>query len=266
MNLWTAISRLILFTTLLGLLVVCPVLAQVHLSFTPADTTVALGQPGRLSIMVDESFEYRTIDVTVTYDTTIVRSLGGTAGALYTDSGIFTFKGFEEDTLGTWHGYAVLMGAGLFIKGPGELYYWDFEGLAEGTTPITSVKVFVSTTDGSWFEDVSLPATTIIVGDPLSNEDDVPSFRSDLRIWPNPFNPRTEIVCDLDRAGWVELAVYDVRGRQVVVLYEGSAPAGPFTSSWNGLDSRGISQPGGVYLFGLATSAGRLITKGVLLK
>lgn len=114
--------------------------------------------------------------------------------------------------------------------------------------------------------DVTITATTIIVGDPTSGVQDLPGLQQDLRLRPNPFNPRTEIGFDLDRSGWIELAVYDLRGRQVVVLHQGNAPAGPFTRSWDGLDSRGLAQPGGVYLFRLATSVGRTGIKGVLLK
>jgi hypothetical protein len=266
MKRWTKTTRLVLFGVLLGLLAASPALAQVHLSFTPADTVVAPGQPGRLSIMVSDTIEIRTIDVTVTYDTTVVRSLGGAKGALYTDSGVSTFAGFEEDTLGTWHGYAVLLGSGLFVEGPGELYYWDFEGLVGGTTPIISVSVFVSTTDGSWFPDVSLPPTTVIVDDPLSAVEVVPHLNQPLKLWPNPFNPRTEVRFELMQDSWAHLAVYDARGRQVTVLRDGFSSAGPLVDRWDGRDAAGRNQPGGVYLFRLRTNEGVAITKGTLLK
>ncbi len=245
---------------------IVPSYAQVTLRFSPPDTTIEAASFGRLSVMVDDAIDIRTINVVVTYDTNIVKSIGGEAGALYTDGGFFTFQGFEEDTLGQWNGYAVLMGSGLAIYGPGELYWWDFETLAEGVTPIISLEADISDIEGDWYPDVSLDSTTIIVGDPLSAVDDVPGLRSDLRLYPNPFNPRTEIFFDLAQSGWIELTVYDVRGRQVVVLHDGTAPAGQFKSSWNGLDSSGLAQPGGVYLFRMSTPAGRSVTKGVLLK
>ncbi len=245
---------------------IAPVNAQVTLRFSPPDTTIAPASSGRLSIMLDDTIDVRTVNVVVTYDTTIVRTIGGGAGALDTDSGIFTFEGFEEDTLGQWNGYAVIMAAGQAIYGPGELYWWDFETLAEGVTPIISLEADISDINGDWYADVSLGSTTIIVDDPLSAVNDVPGLRSEIRLRPNPFNPRTEILFDLDRAGWVALTVYDVRGRQVAVLHEGTAPAGPFSCSWDGLDAHGLAQPGGVYLFSLETSVGRSATRGVLLK
>ncbi len=245
---------------------IAPSHAQITLRFSPPDTTIEPASVGRLSIMVDDVIDIRTVNVVVTYDTTIVKSIAGEAGALYTDSGLLTFQGFEEDTLGQWNGYAVLMGSDLAIYGPGELYWWDFETLAEGVTPVVALSAYISDINGDWYPDVSLDSTTIIVDDPLSGVHDVPGLRGDLRLHPNPFNPRTEIFFDLAQPGWIELTVYDVRGRQVVVLHEGTAPAGLFKCSWGGLDSSGLAQPGGVYLFRMSTPAGRSITKGVLLK
>ncbi len=266
MNRWLVSIRPLLLGTVLVLAAVGSVFAQVHLSYSPADTTLAPGQPGRLSIMVADTLEIRTIDVTVTYDTTVVRSVGGAAGKLYTDSGIYTFQGFEEDTLGTWHGYAVLMGAELFIEGPGELYTWDFEGLAEGVTPVTTVSVYIATTDGSWFEDVTLPGTTITVHDPLSAVDNPPALQGRLELSPNPFNPLTTVKFNLDRDGPARLEVFDTRGRRVSVIHDGFSPAGPLAARWDGRDDAGRIQPGGVYLFLLRTGYGTARAKGVLLK
>ena len=240
--------------------------AEVVLRYAPADTLVESGTITRLSIMCDEVLDLRTIEVFVQFDSVITGSVAGGAGTLFTDSGFNLFKGFELTGPEEWHGYCVILGSGDYITGPGELFYWDFEGLDEGVSPIITVSVDLAAPDATVLPDVTLPPTTITVGDPLSAVGDVPVRRSDLRLWPNPFNPRTEIVCDLERAGWMELAVFDVRGYKVVVLHDGSTPAGLFTSSWDGLDSRGLAQPGGVYLFRMSTSAGHSVTKGVLLK
>jgi len=240
--------------------------AQVDLRFSPPDTTLEAAQTCRLSILVDDPLEIRTLDITVTYDSTIVHSIGGAAGSLYTDSGIFTFDGFEEDTPGQWHGYAVLMGADIFILGPGELYYWEFETLADGTTPITAIEVYMSTTDGSWFENVVLPAASITVGDGSSPVVEIPSRQTGLDLWPNPFNPRTEVHFELPRAGQVRLSVFDVGGRRVDVLLNDYLEAGPHSTSWDGRCSDGRMAPGGSYLFRLMGPGVRSMTKGVLVK
>lgn len=242
-----------------------PAAAQVDLRFAPDDTTIAVGDTLRMSIMLDEAIDVRTIDVHVEYDTTVVKSLGGDEGSLYTDSGVLTFSGFEEDTPGHWHGYAVLMGAGLFIEGPGELFHWEIEGLADGVSPIISTQVSLSMTDGSWYTGVSLPPTTVIVGD-ISHAPEVPVPETGLRLWPNPFNPRVSLGFDLAAEDWVRIEVYDVQGRRVAALYDGIAPAGPFTAAWDGRDQQGHAAPGGVYLFRLVTPRRTAFTRGVLLK
>lgn len=245
---------------------IAPAHAQVTLRFSPADTTIAPGGSGRLSIMLDDTLTVRTIDVRVAFDPAIVRSMGGTGGALFTDSGFQLFQGFEDSAPGEWYGYTIVIGSEDVVVGPGELYYWNFEAVNIGVTPVTDVQTYLAVGDGTWYEDVTITATSIIVGDPVSVVPDLPEPAGRIRLWPNPFNPRTELGFDLDRAGWVELAVYDVRGRQVAVLFDGTAPVGPFSSSWDGQNADGLAQPGGVYLFSLVTSAGRSTTRGVLLK
>lgn len=241
--------------------------AQVHLRFDPADTTLAVGDACRLSIVLDEPLAIRTIDVTVTYDPAILQSQGGGSGTLYTSSGIFTFQGFEAPGPGQWHGYAVLMGAGLAIYGPGELYYWNFTALANGNTPITSVEVYLSTTDGSWFSSVLLPSGVVKVGpqtSPVGTE--LPAPAAALTLWPNPFNPRTEVATTLPEPGWTTVDVFDPRGFRLARLFDGPAEAGPLAVSWDGRMDDGQAAPGGNYIFVVTGRHFRTSAKGVLLK
>jgi hypothetical protein len=65
---------------------------------------------------------------------------------------------------------------------------------------------------------------------------------------PNPFSERTGIAFQLDRAGAVDLVVYDVGGRVVRRLLAGERlPAGPHEIVWDGRDERGRSAASGVY-------------------
>ena len=57
---------------LMALIVAGPASAQVDLRFAPDDTTIAVGDTLRMSIMLDQVIDVRTIDVDVTYDTTVV--------------------------------------------------------------------------------------------------------------------------------------------------------------------------------------------------
>ena len=260
-------TRILLRAAVLAVLLAAPAAARaaVPLRWAPADTTVAAGAAGRLTVVVDDTLSIRTIDVTVAYDTTVVRSLGGAAGTLFTAGGLQLFRGFEEPEPGTWHGYCVIMGSGDDVTGPGELFTWDFAGVVDGVSPIATVTVYLSNVDGDWYPDVTLEGTTVTVGDGLSTVPAAPRAGA-LRLAPNPFNPRTVVGADLPAAGPVRLTVHDLRGGLVAVLWDGAAGEGTFARAWDGRDRRGRALPGGTYLFRLETPGAVLGTKGLLLK
>ena len=241
--------------------------AAVNLRFTPADTTVEPNATGRLAVMIDDlDANVRTIDIYVTYDTSVVSSLSGGAGTAFTTSGFFLFKGFENNIPGQWHGYCVIMGSTDFLLGPGELFYWDYQGLADGVSPIVAVEAYVAGGDGVYYPDVVLDPTTITVHDPLSAAPDTPAARPAVKAWPNPFNPSTSLTVDLPDPGYTQVGIYDIRGRELVILQDGERPAGSFTVNWNGRDSNGQPQPTGQYLVRLVTEASVESTKITLVK
>ena len=68
---------------------------------------------------------------------------------------------------------------------------------------------------------------------------------------PNPFNPSTTIRFDLERAGRVRCAVYDLQGRLVATLVDGERGAGANRVEWDGRADAGGAVPSGVYLYRL---------------
>ena len=68
--------------------------------------------------------------------------------------------------------------------------------------------------------------------------------------YPNPFNPAVVIPLDLatDAAG-VSLTVYDVLGRRVRQLWQGSLPAGTHRFVWDSSDEESKAVAAGVYLY-----------------
>jgi hypothetical protein len=62
--------------------------------------------------------------------------------------------------------------------------------------------------------------------------------------YPNPFNPVTIIKFALPKASLVKLAIYDITGREVAVLVNGSLPAGYHSVQW---DARNVSS--GMYIY-----------------
>lgn len=87
---------------------------------------------------------------------------------------------------------------------------------------------------------------------------DVPeATASDLRVVPNPFNPRTEIRFVVPAEGKVTVAVYDVAGRRVRTLLDDERDAGPLIVAWDGRDGEGRGLPSGAYLVRVEHASGK---------
>jgi hypothetical protein len=96
----------------------------------------------------------------------------------------------------------------------------------------------------------------------VSDVTDTPSAVATLGLcFPNPFNPTATIPVNLGRDTHVRLTVYDVRGRLVRTLHDGSMPAGNhvFTFRGDGLSS-------GAYICRLETPAGVQTQRLTLIK
>ena len=71
----------------------------------------------------------------------------------------------------------------------------------------------------------------------------------------NPARPGSAVRFGLERSGPVQLALYDIQGRRIRTLIEGSLGAGMHTLTWDGRDDRGHLVPSGAYFYRL--EAGR---------
>ena len=69
--------------------------------------------------------------------------------------------------------------------------------------------------------------------------------------FPNPFNPITTIGFDLPSGKEVKLSIYDILGRQVRILVDGSLGAGQHHFIWEGTNSQGVPVAAGVYFYKL---------------
>ncbi len=66
--------------------------------------------------------------------------------------------------------------------------------------------------------------------------------------YPNPFNGKTSFTLALPVASDYTVTVYNVTG-QVVRTFEGSAPAGNRTITWDGTDNNGMAVSSGIYFY-----------------
>jgi hypothetical protein len=93
---------------------------------------------------------------------------------------------------------------------------------------------------------------------------DNPALPDDYALYqnhPNPFNPSTEIGFSLPLPCHVELAIFDITGRQVAVVAEGHYGKGQHSVTWN---ASGF--PSGIYLYRLVAGDFVEAKKMMLLK
>jgi hypothetical protein len=100
----------------------------------------------------------------------------------------------------------------------------------------------------------------------LSEGVNVPATYALSRNYPNPFNPVTRFTVDLPRATEVEVAVYDLLGRKIASLMNGTQAAGTYTLEWNAHDANGMVVPTGMYLLRVSSEEFNASQKIMLMK
>jgi hypothetical protein len=83
---------------------------------------------------------------------------------------------------------------------------------------------------------------------------------------PNPFNPVTSLRYDLPEDGIVNITIYDMLGRIVKTLVNGSQMAGYKSIKWNATNDRNEPVSAGIYLYTIQAGEFRQTKKMVLLK
>jgi hypothetical protein len=84
--------------------------------------------------------------------------------------------------------------------------------------------------------------------------------------YPNPFNPVTTLRYNLPEDGLINIAIYDIMGRVVKTLINGSQTAGYKSTQWNATNNAGEPVSAGVYLYTIQAGEFRQTKKMVLLK
>jgi hypothetical protein len=79
--------------------------------------------------------------------------------------------------------------------------------------------------------------------------------------YPNPFNPTTRISFYIPNKNFVTLKIFDLLGREIVVLINGQKPAGIHSMQWNA-----VGFPSGIYFYRLQAGSFIETKKLVLLK
>jgi Secretion system C-terminal sorting domain len=78
--------------------------------------------------------------------------------------------------------------------------------------------------------------------------------------YPNPFNPKTTIEYEIKHSGYITLAVYDIRGKEMTTLVSQKQTPGKYL-----VDFPGVLFPSGVYFYRLSTDGKPIDTKKMML-
>lgn len=89
---------------------------------------------------------------------------------------------------------------------------------------------------------------------------------SNLKNYPNPFNPSTSISFDLSKEAFVNLSIYNAKGQKVNTLINQYLPKDHHQIKWNGQDETQNSLGSGIYFYKLSVGEKQIIKKMLLLK
>jgi subtilisin-like proprotein convertase family protein len=192
-------------------------------------------------ITVAETGEVNAIDIDVNITHPSINNLevkltspGGTTVVLHNRTG-----GTADDIVGNYPGTLVVDGPGALADFLGESVVGDW------TLTVIDYQFGAMGTFHSWGLNLLVAPEVSPVPDDAS--DGVPAVTRLVGNIPNPFNPQTTVVFELQRAGAVVLDIYDVRGQRVKQLLRESLGAGRHEIRWDGRDEGGRSVASGVY-------------------
>jgi len=110
-----------------------------------------------------------------------------------------------------------------------------------------SNKLLIASMGGSDVKEYEIQTLTIV--SPITSE--LPTRFALEQNFPNPFNPTTQIKFSLPEPGWVTLKIYDVVGREVIVLANEDYRTGIHTIEWNGRNNTDAPVASGIYFYHL---------------
>ena len=105
----------------------------------------------------------------------------------------------------------------------------------------------------------------------VSSENEVIDMisQSFINVYPNPFNPETNIALSISSADLVlpvTVEIYNIKGQLVKTVLDNQTIQNKAKFIWNGTDNKGISTTSGLYFVKLKTASSTSVAKMMLLK
>jgi len=122
----------------------------------------------------------------------------------------------------------------------------------------------VADIDGS--ESYHGPATLVYTGNDEPALPGIPTVTELRSVFPNPFNPNTNLSYSLAEEADVNVKIFNSRGQLVRTLNEGHKAIGHHSAAWDGKDENGNTQSTGVYFFRMQAGKKVFNSKAVLMK
>lgn len=87
-----------------------------------------------------------------------------------------------------------------------------------------------------------------------------------LSVYPNPFNPMTSVSFSIGHIQKVELSIYDMTGKRIIVLADRTFEAGDHSLNWQGRDMQGRAVSSGTYFVRMTTDENVTSEKMILIR
>ena len=191
----------------------------------------------------------------------------------------FYAEAVQEGVKLHWATTAEINNAGFYLYRDGQKITNLIPGYGTTNEPHEYTYLDTDVTEGKLYtyqisdieEDTGLetfhPEIAVIAGKGMVNNQDTPSAFALHEVYPNPFNPTTNISFDLPESANLRLAIYDVSGKLIKSFADGEMWAGgSYSVIWNGDDDNGNVVSSGTYFCKMVTEQYSETKAMVLLK
>jgi hypothetical protein len=234
-----------------------------------------LARPGdlcTLKVLVEDPVDSLScMDISVTYDTSLVACVEAREGALYEVAPYETFFRWKQVAPDTVDAVDCVLGYRSYIVPPGELVNFVFRAKRDGTCDICFAKVRLWDIDRVELSPVVGACVRLVIST-QTGEGPVTPKGSYLCNYPNPFNPSTRLVLYLAapseriKESMATVTIYAADGNRVRSLYHGRLPVGRNEFLWDGKNDKGDIVSAGVYFAAVETEWDNLIRKLVVIR